>query len=117
MLRGSLTTHVWRPALASRHSDRQALVRSASTRHECQCAIGDEVAIGIRCVTFGCHLDLVLLWIRLQINKIKASYITIHKVYFIFWKPFKFAGPMLSHGPHGPRDAPGECQVFYWRIF
>ena len=84
MLRGSLTTHVWRPALASRHSDRQALVRSASARHECQYAIGDEVAIGIRCVTFGCHLDLILLWIRLQINKIKASYITIHKVYFIF---------------------------------
>ena len=30
-------------------------------------------------MTSGCNLDLVLLKIGLQINEIKASYITIHK--------------------------------------
>ena len=47
MARGRLMTHVWRPASASRHhdGDRQVQVHSASTRHECQCAIGDEAAL------------------------------------------------------------------------
>ena len=47
MARGRLMTHVWRPASASRHhdGDRQAQVHSASTRHKCQFAIGDEAAL------------------------------------------------------------------------
>jgi len=46
MARRRLTTHVWRSVTASQHrdNDRQARVRSASTRHECQCATEDEVA-------------------------------------------------------------------------
>jgi len=35
-------------------------------------------------VTSGCNLDHVLLRIGLQIKEIEASYIIIHKVYFIF---------------------------------
>ena len=62
-------------------------------------------------MTSGCNLDLVLLRIGLQINEIEASYITIHKVYFIFWGPFKFGGPVRSHGPHGPRDTPDQARV------
>ena len=48
-----LTTHVWRPVLASRHrdGDRQARVHSASVRHECQCATGDEVVSGLPSVS------------------------------------------------------------------
>ena len=46
MARRRLTTHVWRSVTASQHrdGDHQARVRSASTRHECQCATEDEVA-------------------------------------------------------------------------
>ena len=48
-----LTTHVWRPVSASRHrdGDRQARVHSASVRHECQCATGDEVVSGLPSVS------------------------------------------------------------------
>jgi len=37
----------------------------------------------IRCATFVCNFDLILLWIRLQINEIEASYIK-YTLYFDF---------------------------------
>jgi len=33
---------------------------------------------------------------------------TISNVYLIFWGPFKFGGPVRSHGPHVPRYGPGS---------
>jgi len=60
---------------------------------------------------FWCNLDLILLRIWLQINKIEAAYITIHKVYFIFWRPFKFGVPVRSHSLHTPRDAPVTYKI------
>ena len=57
-------------------------------------------------MTSGCNLGLVLLRIGMQINKIEASYITVHMVYFIFWWSFKFGGPVRSHSLHGPMGAP-----------
>ena len=119
--RGRLMTHVWQLASGSQHhdGDRQVRVHSVSMRHECQCTIGDEAesvlplvsmielsattvaerkgwALGdrqseIRCVTFGCNLYIVFLWIRLQISEIKASYITIHKASILYiLGPFEF---------------------------
>ena len=139
--RGRLMTHVWQLASGSRHrdGDRQVRVHSVSARHECQCTIRDEAesvlplvsmielsattvaerkgwALGdrqseIRCVTFGCNLDIVFLWIRLQISEIKASYITIHKIYFIFWNPFKFRGLVRSHVLHALKNAHGLLEM------
>ena len=62
-------------------------------------------------MTSRCNLGLVLLWIGLQINKIEVFYITIHKVSFIFWGPFKFRGPVQSHRSHAPAMRPGEGEV------
>ena len=33
---------------------------------------------------------------------------TIFNVYLIFWGPFKFGGPVRSHGPHVPRYGPAS---------
>jgi len=103
-------THIGRPASESRYCDSQVRVRSRSTsvRHECQCttrenSVGDRVECrrgrrrghraeggapddqqsGLRCVTSGCNLDVVLLRIELKIKEIETFYITIHMIYFI----------------------------------
>jgi len=103
--RGHLTTHVWRPASVSQHRDGDRQTR-VSVRDKRQSGVGIAFGVGdqvecrrgrraegrasgdrqseIQRVTSGCNLDLVSLRIRLQISKIEASYITIHKVYFIF---------------------------------
>ena len=73
-------------------------------------ALGDRQS-EIRRVTFGCNLDIVFLWIRLQISEIKASYITIHKIYFIFWNPFKFRGLVRSHVLHALKNAHGLLEM------
>ena len=45
---------------------------------------------------------------------------TISNVYLIFWGPFKFGGPVRSHGPHLLRYGPGYSYslrqlTFHWR--
>ena len=51
------------------------------------------------------NLGLILLRVKLQIHGIEASYVTIHKVYFIFGGPFEFGGLARSHTLHAPKDA------------
>ena len=40
--------------------------------------------------------------------ELKSPILLYNKMYFIFWGPFKFGGPVRSHSPHGPKDAPAN---------
>ena len=62
------------------------------------------------CVTSGYnYLELVLLRIELQINKIKITYITIHKIYFIFCYSPNLETRAVAR-PARSRDTPGSRQ-------
>jgi len=136
--RGRLMTHVWQLASRSRHrdGDRQVQVHSVSVRHECQCTIGDEAesvlplvsmielsattvaegkgwALGdrqseIRCVTFGCNLDIVFLWIRLQISEIKAPILLYIRYTLYFGIPLNL-GVLYVRTSYTPLKTPMGC--------
>ena len=62
------------------------------------------------CVTSGYnYLELVLLRIELQINKIKNTYITIYKIYFIFCYSPNLETRAVAR-PARTRDTPGSRQ-------
>ena len=58
-------------------------------------------------VTFGAIWVSFCYELGYKLIKLKPP-ILLYTVYFIFWGPFKFGGPMRSHGPHRPRNAPGR---------
>ena len=54
------------------------------------------------------NLGLVSYKIDCKLIELKPPILLYTKMYFIFWGPFKFGGPVRSHSPHGPKDAPDE---------
>jgi len=49
-----------------------------------------------------------------KLMKSKPHILTYTKVYFIFWGPFNFRGPVRSHSLHGPKDFPAWIECFLW---
>ena len=58
-------------------------------------------------------VKLLLIWASFstewaaKLMELKSPILLYNKMYFIFRGPFKFGGPVRSHRPHGPKDAPG----------
>ena len=41
-----------------------------------------------------------------KLMELKSPILLYTKMYLIFWRPFKFGGPVRSHSPYRPKDAP-----------
>ena len=56
------------------------------------------------------NLGLVSYKMDCKLIELKHPILLYTKMYFIFWGPFKFGGPVRSHSPYRPKDAPARRQ-------